>query len=459
MYHYTYMLAFVCTFLSTKLSTTFTQLLIAVIHLCVCRSSVILSMGHILAHIQVTCAKADPSTGLIADDSEGAKQASSEGSSKKESSVDDDDNDDDEERDSRSTEDAENEEGSSGGSSQASSNKAFKTSKNVTQLTRVRDSILNILIERTHDKNFSTRATVLKAWSSLLEASAVPLRFYGTVCDIALDRAVDKTAIVRKSAIALLVSLLDNNPFGGSLDLEAFTNMRTMVEENIINRLDVLKNMLYPGDALNQSILGLGAKKTKHLGVILEEDEDEDGEDEDDNEDDEDEETRNIILEMVETKNKEFLQSDDVKNDSDMKEYRAKLDFARDAIRLIEAMKRGLVLIEDMIFSKTTTDVGESLLFISRAVNFGIPGSAKCLQKYVYFLFNLPSSLILFIIFLLSSTSQGLLPRLASRARHQERMSDRFLQRLPDGRFHRLGTDTSVPDRHDAEFDQASRHV
>lgn len=36
------------------------------------------------------------------------------------------------------------------------------TSRNVSQLQRVRDSILDILIERAHDKSHYTRATVLK---------------------------------------------------------------------------------------------------------------------------------------------------------------------------------------------------------------------------------------------------------------------------------------------------------
>jgi len=92
--------------------------------------------------------------------------------------------------------------------------------RNLTQLTRVRDSILNILIERTYDKNYFTRAAVLKVWCFLIESNSIPLRFFNNICDIGIDRLKDKTSIVRKYAINLLINVLDNNPFGGNLSID-----------------------------------------------------------------------------------------------------------------------------------------------------------------------------------------------------------------------------------------------
>jgi hypothetical protein len=86
---------------------------------------------------------------------------------------------------------------------------------NLDVLLRARESLLDILVERVHDVNYYTRANVLEVWLSLCNDGAIPVRRYGAVAELALDRLKDKTANVRRHAISLLVSLLDNNPFAG----------------------------------------------------------------------------------------------------------------------------------------------------------------------------------------------------------------------------------------------------
>lgn len=102
---------------------------------------------------------------------------------------------------------------------------------NVAQLTRVRDSMLDMLTERVHDCSGYTRAVVLKTWASLAEANAIPIERLLNVTDIGLDRLMDKIAAVRRAALLLLVTLLDYNPFAPSLQSEAFISMRSKLEE------------------------------------------------------------------------------------------------------------------------------------------------------------------------------------------------------------------------------------
>jgi hypothetical protein len=63
--------------------------------------------------------------------------------------------------------------------------------------------------------------------------------------------------------------------------------------------------------------------------------------------------------------------------------FKAKRDYAQDAITLIVAIKKCLLRAEALLFSKTASDVTEALLLVTRAVNFHIEGSDKSLQKYV----------------------------------------------------------------------------
>lgn len=264
--------------------------------------------------------------------------------------------------------------------------------KNMAQLSRVRDSVMNLLIERAHDKSYFTRAAILKTWASLLEANAVPVRHFSTVCDIALDRLVDKTAMVRKNAINLLTAILDNNPFGGMLDIDHYSKARNSLEASLISRVQFLRasNQVTTDDHASLSVAAgklraKGKKAAAKLGVILEEDEEEEEDGDDDSgeesEKPEDEDARRLREQIELEEYNQFLQSEDVKGDADVIDLRAKLEYTEDTIRLIESMTRALRGIEDMLFSKSATDVTESLQFVARAVNFSIKGSAQCLQK------------------------------------------------------------------------------
>lgn len=84
--------------------------------------------------------------------------------------------------------------------------------ENKMNLSKSRDALLDVLTERVYDASSFTRATVLKAWISLVQNGSIPLERVKPVAAIAIDRLQDKTVMVRRSAMQ--VSMLMRIPFG-----------------------------------------------------------------------------------------------------------------------------------------------------------------------------------------------------------------------------------------------------
>lgn len=82
---------------------------------------------------------------------------------------------------------------------------------------RSKQGMVDILLERARDKSSYTRSKVLQTWAHLCVESAVSIGHWNLVARVAAGRLEDKGAIVRKSALQLLTTLLQYNPFGPSL--------------------------------------------------------------------------------------------------------------------------------------------------------------------------------------------------------------------------------------------------
>jgi condensin complex subunit 1 len=87
---------------------------------------------------------------------------------------------------------------------------------------RVRESLLAVLLERCIDVNAFVRARVLQAWVLLAEKKCIPVRRVPAVVTQAVERCKDKTAAVRRSALLLLQALLQFNPYAQILPLNVF---------------------------------------------------------------------------------------------------------------------------------------------------------------------------------------------------------------------------------------------
>ena len=68
-------------------------------------------------------------------------------------------------------------------------------------------------------------------FSHLSKASAVPLSYTHVVTDVAKERVIDKSSVVRKQALHLLGTLLDCNPYNSQLSEEIYAEKARAVEE------------------------------------------------------------------------------------------------------------------------------------------------------------------------------------------------------------------------------------
>lgn len=78
----------------------------------------------------------------------------------------------------------------------------------------VRDEMIEDLWNHMSDVSSYVRSKVLHVGNELKQRDAVPLAWILRFITTAIERLDDKTATVRKHAIALLRSYLESNPFG-----------------------------------------------------------------------------------------------------------------------------------------------------------------------------------------------------------------------------------------------------
>mmetsp|Transcript_8464 Transcript_8464/g.12624 ORF Transcript_8464/g.12624 Transcript_8464/m.12624 type:complete len:1331 (-) Transcript_8464:69-4061(-) len=218
---------------------------------------------------------------------------------------------------------------------------------NLRSLVRLRDDMLDILVERTRDVNAFTRAAVLKVWVSLVEHEALPVVRIGSVAEVALDRMSDKTAAVRKGAVALMTALLDFNPFSGSLNIDHYRALKDKLEKRLQDRMQVV---------------------SQHSAA-----ESETG----DERDIKPEPSEDNVTE-TQTESQEVMEFQD---DPEIVALSAELSKCISCLELLQSIDSSVPVIEGMIASRTSSDVIEALRFFSRAVNFGVSGSARCLQS------------------------------------------------------------------------------
>ncbi|KAL5282585.1 NCAPD2 family protein [Megaselia abdita] len=88
------------------------------------------------------------------------------------------------------------------------------------EMKEVRNEFLENLITHFLDVSAHVRVKVLQIWVHLKENNCIPLTYQSKVLMEGVNRLFDKTSTVRKAAIHLIKSFLENNPFAPKLPLE-----------------------------------------------------------------------------------------------------------------------------------------------------------------------------------------------------------------------------------------------
>jgi hypothetical protein len=285
--------------------------------------------------------------------------------------------------------------------------------RNVQALLRKRDNYFNMLIERTHDTNPFTRSCLLKVWTSLVEAQAIPAKKVGVVSEVAVDRLSDKNALVRRHAVALLTSILDCNPFSGRLDQALFRRQQEevcrLLNERIV-QLSELSGVPMEMDEADRVVVAKqrpqvdinndddqnsdkNKSKSKKLTAVKRKRHSRETEDDDDDENDGDSVATASALnnkkknkndqndgkdgdELKEEEEEEEIDEEellkDAINDEIVLELQSKLEYLTSALELTTAIDQAVDKVSSMLASKTTSDIVESLRFFNRAVNFQV---------------------------------------------------------------------------------------
>ncbi|XP_055373763.1 condensin complex subunit 1 [Condylostylus longicornis] len=115
------------------------------------------------------------------------------------------------------------------------------TSEDLTEeMKEIRDEFLDNLLQHIKDVSAHVRSKVLQIWNHMKEQNAVPLAYQFRVLTEAVGRLDDKTSTVRKNSVALLKSFLENNPFSAKLTL---AELQKRYEEEL-EKLEKLKEVL-----------------------------------------------------------------------------------------------------------------------------------------------------------------------------------------------------------------------
>ncbi|GBG66498.1 hypothetical protein CBR_g63081 [Chara braunii] len=106
---------------------------------------------------------------------------------------------------------------------------------------RSKQGLLDVLVERLRDTSAYTRGKVLQTWAYLCEENAVPLGHLNHVAELGAGRLRDKAAMVRKSALQLLGTLLQQNPFGPTLSTTTFEATLAIYKKKLADMLEAEK--------------------------------------------------------------------------------------------------------------------------------------------------------------------------------------------------------------------------
>lgn len=231
---------------------------------------------------------------------------------------------------------------------------------------RTKQAMLEILLERCRDVSAYTRSRVLQVWAELCEEHSVSIGMWNEVAALAAGRLEDKSAIVRKSALNLLIIMLQHNPFGPQLRTSSFEATLEQYKKKLnelgpMAQSDTVLNGL-PSD--NEDCNGDGEiheegaeRMSKELNDSL---------------------TDSCMPQMQDDISQEDNSVPDVGNLEQTRTLVASLEAGLIFSKCISATMQTLV---QLMASSSATDVENTILLLMRCRQFQIDGSETCLRK------------------------------------------------------------------------------
>ncbi|KAJ4701121.1 Condensin complex subunit 1 [Melia azedarach] len=242
---------------------------------------------------------------------------------------------------------------------------------------RTKQAMLEILLERCRDVSAYTRSRVLQVWAELCEEHSVSIGLWNEVAEIAAGRLEDKSAIVRKSALNLLIMMLQHNPFGPQLRLASF--------EATLEQYKKKLNELEP-DIPSESVTdGLPSDSDTCNG---------DGEVDDLN-------AERLVKEQQESLTDSCLPHTEGIADKDssvpdvgnLEQTRALVASLEAGLRFSKCVASTMPTLVQLMASSSASDVENTILLLMRCKQFQIDGAEACLHKMLPLVFSQEKSI------------------------------------------------------------------
>ncbi|KAL8142982.1 hypothetical protein V2J09_016014 [Rumex salicifolius] len=243
---------------------------------------------------------------------------------------------------------------------------------------RAKQAMLEILLERCRDVAAYTRSRVLQVWSELCEQHAISIGFWNEVAAVAAGRLEDKSAIVRKSALNLLIIMLQHNPFGPQLQIASFE--ATLNEYKMkLSELQPVENEVSTSDGLTSDADpsgGLG--EVDHVSsetTVLQ---------------NPDSVTDSYLSQAEECTLPKDSSLPDIGNLEQTKVLVASLEAGLTFSKCVASVMPVLV---QLMASSSATDVENTILLLMSCRQFQIEGSETCLRKMLPLVFSQDKSI------------------------------------------------------------------
>ncbi|KAG0453440.1 hypothetical protein HPP92_024744 [Vanilla planifolia] len=243
-----------------------------------------------------------------------------------------------------------------------------------TMRLRGKQAMLEILIERCKDISAYTRSRVLQVWAELCEERAVSIGLWNELALIASGRLEDKSAIVRKSALNLLITMLQHNPFGPQLRVAIFQATLEKYKEKL-QEIEPACEHDVTADAETASVEGAQEAASGFdmpRGVQKEES------------------ASDSCLSSSQDQSQKNASVPDIGNVEQIKALIASLEAGLQFSKCIASTMKITI---QLLASSCATDVENTILFLMRSRQFQIDGSEECLLKMLPLVFSQDKSI------------------------------------------------------------------
>ncbi|KAL6997627.1 Condensin-1 complex subunit CAP-D2 [Sarracenia purpurea var. burkii] len=231
---------------------------------------------------------------------------------------------------------------------------------------RTKQAMLEILIERCRDVSAYTRSRVLQVWAELCEEHSISIGLWNEVATVAAGRLEDKSAIVRKSALNLLIMMLQHNPFGPQLRIASFEATFEQYKKKL--------NELEPSTAPESVLNGTSSDNDTCNG---------------------DGEVDNVDTELVSKEQQDSLTDSCLAHGEDgisqvassvpdlgnLEQTRTLVASLEAGLRFSKCISATMPILIQLMASSSATDVENTILLLMRCKQFQIDGSEACLRK------------------------------------------------------------------------------